>query len=1151
MKKSVIAIASLLLTFVIGFTAQNLVKQDINNKVTKAQNESYKMDSPQIYAQYYHDIRTRNGETNPTYSRNYKIKELLKARHVKSTKDLASLQNTELLDWIERGPGNVSGRTRTIAVDPRDATASTWFAGSVGGGVWKTTNSGSSWTEMTKGIPNLATSIIAMAQSNPDVLYVGTGEGYFNVDEIDGSGIWKTTDGGLTWTQLPQTATRADFQNVMRMFVDPSDENIVVVATAPGFNGGATKSKIMKTTDGGTTWTQKYSSSSSIQDLVPTPGNFNVMYATVNATGVIKSVNAGDSWSNSSSGISNVGRLEIDVSPVNTNNIFISAEGGSTGSMFYFSTNAGSSWTGVQPSENFLGGQGWYDNTIVAHPYNENACFLGGVNIWRVDITGSSTINLTNITDGYGQFGGSSKGVHVDQHELVAFKTNEATQSYRLLNGNDGGVAFSDNEGTTFTTTKNGYNTTQFYGADKMNGSNRYVGGMQDNNSWMSNVDPTAGSGWSFKWGGDGYEAAWKYDDPNKILVSSQYNNVGISTNGGSSFTSATTGMDDKGSGKAPFFTKIAKSKQDADLIFLMGQSGVWRSGDFTSSWRNIPVPGSIGGTSTFSQIKISLVDPQIVWTGSNVSPNSSLMLSQNGGFNFEEVNGYGLVNMGRITGLETHPTDRNTAYALFSFASAPKILRTTDLGQNWEDISGFGTNTTSSNGFPDVATFSLLVMPYDTNIIWAGTEIGIFQSTDNGGSWSYLSSSLPAVAVYDMIIVNDQVVVSTHGRGVWSVTLSELSGYEPPDVALAPILYSVSSGTTGIDVHLNLREVYDSTQILVDGLPVKTITNSATGDITVTVNFAVNETKTYHFSGLAFSGTSQLQTEVKDLDLFSFENPQTSYKDDFATDQGNFLGDGFSIKREFAFQGNWAIHSKHPYDDDNPITYTLKVPVTVSAGDAFLNYKDIAIVEPGDNGTVFGDANFFDYVVVEGTKDGMVWTPLADGYDARYDPDWLAAYTAGSAQYFPLYRSHSLDLKNTFSAGDVILIRFRLFSDPLENGWGWAIDDLEVQDYLVGVNDEVIKPIQFSLNQNYPNPFNPSTTISYSLPINSKVQLSVFNVLGEKVAELLNKDVHAGIQHINWDAGNNASGIYFYKISAFGENGKKFSDSKKMILLR
>ena len=831
--------------------------------------------------------------------------------------------------------------------------------------------------------------------------------------------------------------------------------------------------------------------------------------------------------------------------------------------MFYFSKDGGEHWKSIEPAISWLGGQGWYDNTIAAHPYDLNSCFVGGINLWQIELVSDDSIHITNITDGYGQYGGRSKGVHVDHHNIVLVKTDTANNSMRLVDANDGGVSYSDDDGRTFTQPRNGYNTTQFYGIDKKNGADEYVGGMQDNDTYRSpfNVSANAASVWIRQWGGDGFETDWNYADPNKILVSSQYNHVGRSLDGGKNYHYVVGTVDDVGSGKAPFFTKIAKSKQDADLVFLLGVSGVWRSSNFCNNWRLIKLKkGVFKGNSSFSQIKISLADPQVVWVGSYLKPDNGLFVSTNGGFNFSETNGYTEITMGRITGLATDPIDPKTAYATFSFADAPKILKTTDLGKTWKDISGFGTGEESTTGFPDVAVYSALVMPFNTNIIWAGTEIGIFETTDNAKSWHFLESNLPATAIYDMEIVNDQVVVATHGRGVWTLTMPQLNGYEPPAVKPAPVLKNVDYSLASVTYDLQLNDVYDSTQLFIDSERVKTIFCSVAKDTVLTIPFTPQKSGAYTFSAVSFDGERRIQTEIVKKDIFVISNPQPYYVNDFSANDSAFVGKYFTVKKDMGFT-NPAVHSPHPYENKKEITYTLTVPITVNSSNAFLNYDDVALVEPGEKGSKFPNPDFYDYVVVEGSKDGVNWVPLAPGYDARYDSTWLNAYKNGG-QSSALYRKHSLNLLNTFNAGDNILIRFRLFADDLQNGWGWVIDNLEIQKHLTEVEGNRLLPAKFELSQNYPNPFgnatqsgNFTTKIKYTIPVSFgyntfgngvKVELIIYDILGRKIKTLVNNRQGPGSYVVRFNASNLPSGIYFYRLKA-----GNFAATKKMVLVK
>ena len=363
-----------------------------------------KSDRPDLFAEWQSGIRTKYGEDRPGYSYNYKMKEFLKQQRL--LKPINKKANG--LSWTERGPGNVSGRTRGIIVDPDDANSDTWIVGSVGGGIWKTTDAGASWTDLTPDLPNLATSTLAMAESNHDVIYAGTGEGFFNVDQVDGSGVWKSTDRGVTWNALSSTTNNPDFQNITRIIVDPGDENTVLLSAGPGFyyqdfSTLAPSSKIFRSTDGGINWNAVYDAGlNTIQDIVANPLNFNTQYATVNSVGVIKSVDGGQTWSDASNGIGGVGRMELAVAPTDTSTIYFSAQGVPSGSLLYVSDNGGDNWFVMTDTTGFdkdwLGGQGWYDNTIAVDPYDKDKVYVGGVNLWRLDVVTGTDTSAAQIT---------------------------------------------------------------------------------------------------------------------------------------------------------------------------------------------------------------------------------------------------------------------------------------------------------------------------------------------------------------------------------------------------------------------------------------------------------------------------------------------------------------------------------------------------------------------------------------------------------------------------------------------------------------------------------------------------------------------------------------------------------------------------------
>jgi photosystem II stability/assembly factor-like uncharacterized protein len=1157
------------------------------------------------------------------------------------------------------------------------------------------------------------------------VIYAGTGEGFNNVDQVSGNGIWKSTDRGQTWQQLASTINN-NFRNVTRVIVDPQNENIVLASTVSGFRNEGTDG-IYRSTDGGQTWTRVYDAAGiSVEQVIANPKNFKTQYATVNGTAVLKSVDGGITWNSSSNGISAVARMELAISPVDTSRLFVSAESG-TQAKLYMSDDGGANWVlaALNTTDDFLGGQGWYDNVIAAHPFNKDIVFAGGSSIYQFQVQPGAPstvrtvfgVDLENLSSFFGfvNFGGQlagggialgnvaaadqpsieirfgpgktqkahrfqvppgatsgvpaasytyqnyvdvpfevwdidhnqqlmvsfrdqladgvfnldtdtdrtreyiypqlvpysattpspnimvnggqnyrflyqvwgilpsgtwnpatipaatirirwgnlttrpvtrttfqnsypptgseaqTKGVHPDHHGLWLIPTDATQQKFKVINTNDGGVAYSDDNGATFTqagyhwrtyvnTPIRGFNTTQFYGVDKMNGADRYVGGTQDNGSWVSPADPDNKSAWVWAPSGDGFEAVWHYRDPNKIIETSQGGSLRRSLNGGGTWTVVSP------AGTGPFISKIAKSKQDPDLLFVPTSLGVQRSDDFATSWRLTTMPTGQGfsGTNSFSQIKISLANPQVVWTGHAMTLTLAPFVSTNGGLSFTRVPLL-TQSLGSLTGLATHPTDERTAYALFSISGLPKVLRTTDLGQTWTDISGFVSGA-STNGFPNVATFSLLVMPFDTNTLWAGTEIGIFESKNGGQTWAYADTGLPPVAIWEMVIVNDEVVVATHGRGVWTVSLPQLVGYEPAAVTLSPRLRRADGGLGGfINATFNLASAYDSSFVTVDNAKALRIGANAasTIDSSVQVVVPVTTIKTVTVSVLSYRGGKTYQSAPASLTLLPLQPAKVIYSNSFNNpeqDGAAFSLVGMNPEVVETFP-NGSLNSPHPYAVNNTYSATLLSPIRVAAtsAEARLQYDDIAIVEPVN-----------DFVIVEATSDfGKTWKALEGPYDASADPRWLTAYTGNQLGTPAMYKKHDIDLLRSFAAGTQIVIRFRMFSGAATVRWGWSIDNLSIQPNATGVAAEESKlPTTFELSQNYPNPFNPSTRIKYALPKNSDVKLVVYNAYGQQVRTLVDEAKQAaGYHEIVWNGTNDAghpvaTGAYFYKLT-------------------
>lgn len=1085
---------------------------------------------PDEYARFLNDRKIPSDRTTVEYEPGYQLRELQTAR-------LNRRAPKAPLDWRERGPGNVAGRARGIIVDPDDPTGNTWFIASVGGGVWKTTDSGATWTELTQDVPNLQISCITMAPSDHDVIYAGTGESFFNIDVMNGNGIIKSTDRGQTWTQLASTTDDPRWNNVSRILVDPTDEDVVLASVTMGrykYSEGGDTSSIFRSTDGGATWTEVHQVTNvvggggrGIQQIIADPTDFDVMYASVNAVGILKSTDRGLTWSDSSNGITDfTGRFELAISTVDTDYVFASAQGASH-SELWVSVDGGANWfetveSGDEP--NWLGAQGWYDNAIVCHPTDPAIVFVGGPELWQIDMgtIGSTSRNTTPLA--------SYSFPHPDHHDLeIVFPQG---QDWYLLGTSDGGVNRTAAFASGFTQPTDGMVTTQFYGVDKAPGRSAYAGGTQDNGTWLSPDDPDGLTPWAFVIGGDGYETSWHFDDPMKVIGGYQFNGLQRSLDGGVTWESATNGLSDTGGANAPFVTKIGKSQSSPDALYAVGANGVWRSTDFGGSWTNTPIPsGDWGGLSSFLDVRVSEPNPAVVWAGGRMDGGGVLSVSTDAGVSFSPTSVYPGESLGRISGLATHPVNPNTAFALFSFATRPKILRTDDLGATWNDITGFEGNTVSASGFPDVAVYDLIVFPNDTDRMWVGTEIGLVETLDGGATWALADNGLPSVGIWMLRVVEDEVVVATHGRGIWSVTIPELEDGQTFNPLLEFIGQNPSNGA--LEVTTMLRSAYDQTQIFVNGSVVQTLGANVKRQVeTVSVPVTAAGSKNVFVRGTKDGQT--YDSIAKSIDVAVLAPPVAQYTT-AVDDAADFVLNGMALGFNGTF-GESGLETPHPYPDGANFTAIMSQPIRVLPTTRLL-YDEVAIVEPGDPGTQYGDYGFWDFCVVEATTDGATWTPLFDGYDARDDSVWENAYYGSDPGDPSMLRTRDVLIGNQFPMNTVIQVRFRFSSDGFVNSWGWWVDDVRITADVTSTP----RGARLALDQNAPNPFNPNTTIAFSLPRQGAVTLQVFDVRGRLVRTLVDESRGAGEHRVVWDGTDDggraaASGVYLYRLNADGQ---------------
>jgi hypothetical protein len=282
-------------------------------------------------------------------------------------------------------------------------------------------------------------------------------------------------------------------------------------------------------------------------------------------------------------------------------------------------------------------------------------------------------------------------------------------------------------------------------------------------------------------------------------------------------------------------------------------------------------------------------------------------------------------------------------------------------------------------------------------------------------------------------------------------------------------------------------------------------------------------------------------ETGVHEVGVFGFTAPANSYVNNLNVASSDFFGNGFSIATPTGFTSP-AIHSDHPYQagdafpgNELNLTYLLKVPIRVSEDHPWFRYDEVVLIEPGSPGTVFGDPEFFDYAVVEGSLDlGETWTPLADGYDSRDNSDWQTKYNSvidgsgnsTSTGTATLYRGRGINLTDVFDDGDEIIIRFRLFSDQLATGWGWAIDNVSIQDPALAAE----KGLEAALSV-YPNPTKGNIVVSAEGVASPYFNIQLLGAQGKSLYRASQETTHGRMTH-TIAADGIPAGVYFVKIS-------------------
>jgi hypothetical protein len=643
-------------------------------------------------------------------------------------------------NWTELGPKSWNrtsawnpgiGRITCISVDPKNHNVI--YIGSPGGGCWKTTTGGNSWTTTTDNLPVMDIASVQVDPINSNIVYLGT----------SGGGLLKSLNAGATWT--PFTSGIPSGAVIRRILIDPNNNQTVLVATSSG---------IYRSTNGGTSWTQ--SISGSFNDLEFKPDNTNSIYACGNT--FFKSTNNGVNFTQVTSGLTTSGRSFISVTPANPNYVYMVQARGSEFGVLYRSTDSGTNFSarvtgnpasgtnyfGYSPAGTDAGGQAGYDMAMCVSPTNAEEVYIAGIIIWKTTNGGSSFTAMTEWI-----YPNSRGYTHPDMHVLEYVGTN-------IYSGSDGGIYKSTNQGGDWTDLSTGLGIRQFYriGGSKTNAA-MVTGGSQDNGSSI-----LKSTGWIDWLGADGMEGIIDHTNPNIVYGTTQNGGLNKSVDGGNSRAGISTPA-----GSGNWVTPWVMDPVNSATLYL-GYNEIWKTTNGGSSWTKI---STFGYTSGVDALEVAPSNSNYLYA----SKGSTIWVTKNGGANWTNISAGIGANINYIT---VHPD--NPEKVAVSTSGTNKVFTSSNGGTNWTNMSG---------GLPNIGANCVIYQKGAQDGLYVGMNVGIYYRDNTLGAWVPFMTNLPKVSVRELEVHqgSGKLRAATHGRGLWQSDLYGNDGNTAPTVSI------------------------------------------------------------------------------------------------------------------------------------------------------------------------------------------------------------------------------------------------------------------------------------------------------------------------------------------------------------------------------
>jgi len=691
-------------------------------------------------------------------------------RQTQTAKNQAVNRND--LEWELAGPINIGGRITDIALHPTDQNII--YAGASVGGIWKSEDQGTTWAPIFENEGVMSIGDIAVSKSNPNVLYVGTGEanGSATSGAFFGNGVYKSTNGGDTWTHMGLENS----QHVGRITVHPTNPNEAYVAAAGSLYSKNDDRGLYKTTDGGDTWEKILfiSDSTSVIDVVMEVGFNTIIYAATwerirrpwqrsyggITSGIWRSVDGGTTWEEMTNGLPNddpnIGRIGLAIAPNTGGLVYATYTTNPITNTFqglYRTTNAGGSWQKMD-DDPYIGDVfssfGWFFGNVRVSPADDTKLWVLGQILMQSDDSGEGWTQIAQDN-------------HVDNHGLEIHPENPDF----IVSGNDGGVYISQDGGVNWSHVET-LPITQFYECEiDFSEPERIYGGAQDNGS-MTTLNGGLDD-WARFLGGDGFHVLVNPQDNTYVYAEFQFGNLFRSTDGGNTYQFIYNGLDDRTNWNTP----VVFDPSNPETLYY-GGNRLHRSENHGFDWDVVSGDLTDGlhpsGSLSFGTITAIAVAPSnsdYIYVGTD---DGNIQVSTIGGIVFTNISD-GVPDR-HVTEVAVDHEDENIVYATLSGYRLndyqPHVLKSTNAGQDWEDISG---------NLPEIPVNDIIIDPEYNDTYYIANDLGVWFTKDGGENWEILGTSLPTTVVNDLDfhLPTRTLLAATFGRSMQKIDLTDL----------------------------------------------------------------------------------------------------------------------------------------------------------------------------------------------------------------------------------------------------------------------------------------------------------------------------------------------------------------------------------------